>query len=915
MKIKIRSVARLFSLILSFVLLSSCANVTKTNQTSDDMTNSGDGSVQDSREENVQVSEDKSVHNSEEESASDSGNESDMTIIEKNNYTYTDIIYRMLDTRYLSYAGSDERSYEFTSYDRSSKLSGGQYRSWNANDDGSGYIEKTDDGGYLIAEMDGPGYISRIWSATASSGKVKIYIDGEETPRIDLSFADYFNCAKSPFIYKGLCYEDTARGKNSYLPITYNKSCRVVAYGDWGKYYHINYTTLPKGKSVESMPTEFSDEQKAALMQVNEFYLSEMGTNPSGTKDTAFEKYTISKDKSAQKVLTGKGAINGILIRLDLPDEKYALDTVNLLKSINLKIYWDGMSYASVNVPLGDFFGSAYGMTEVKTALLGVRDDGTFYNYFYMPYLEEAKIELNYSGEGSVDVMMALSTAKADHTQDNISYFCANFTNGSYNENRKPDHNFLTVQGEGRLVGLTLHVSKSTDEVDPNAGPGSHWWGEGDEKFFIDGEAFPSWFGTGTEDFFGYARCDSGLFNRAFHSQSYCFGGAYYKGNRSLTRLLVTDSIPFYESFDGYFEKYYSDEHVTYGYTAYYYLTPGSVVKGNEVETEKLLSYFTPDPGALITNFTEGEYLRYVGSNSPDISQAPQSLLNFHGEWSEDKHLFIKGLSVGKYAEYVLPAMTDGKYMLIASFTTAPDYAKIKVSVNGKELGNEIDCYTGAVLADYLYPIGEAELTAGLSNTVRFTVTGKNTLSSGYYFGVDFLLLIPASEYSGTENIDLSEYCKVSRLNAKKDERIEYRYEGESLITGSAVSGGYTSVQEMSGIGSKWSRSQQLWWRGGNKSSTLTLKILVSEAGDYDITGAFTQAIDYGIVDIYVNGQKIASDLDFCHNGVIHCTEDLGVVSLKSGYNELKIVITGKNQAATDYMVGIDYFSIKKAKS
>lgn len=899
MKIKKQGLVRFFAFLLSLLFLCSCGNESQNGQMTDDTQNPGNGNQQ---------------QGSDGESEQTSGNGSNVTVVEKDHYTYVDIVNRMIDTQYLTYAGSGERSYEFTSYDRASKLVNGQAISWNANDDGSGYIEKTQDGGFLIAEMEGAGYISRIWSATASTGKVKIFIDGEETPRIDLSFADYFNCTKTPFVYEGLCYDDTARGKNSYLPITYNQSCRVVAYGDWGKYYHINYTTLPEGKSVESMPKEFTEEQKAALTKVNEFYLSDMGANPQGTADGAFEKYTITKDQPAQKILTGKGAINGILIRLNLPDENYAPDTVNLLKSIKLKIYWDGMSYASVNAPLGDFFGSAYGMTKVKTSLLGVRDDGTFYNYFYMPYLSEAKIELSYFGQGSVDIMMALSTEKANHTKENISYFCASFTNGNYNEKRMPDHNFLMVKGKGRLVGLTMHVSKFTDEVDPQARPGDHWWGEGDEKFFIDGEEFPSWFGTGTEDFFGYAWCDSGLFNRAFHSQSYCVGGAYYKGNRSLTRLLITDSIPFNESFDGYFEKYYSDEHVMYGYTAYYYLAPGFDVKNQELSEDKLLSYFTPDPGTEISNFTEGEHLRYVGSNSTDISQAPQSMTHFSDDWSEGKHLFIKGLNVGKYAEYTLPAMADGKYMLIASFTTAPDYAKIKIAVNGKELGAETDTYSAAVLADYLYPIGEIELKAGYANTIRFTVTGKNASSTGYYFGVDFLLLIPANEYSGTENIDLSEYCKVSRLNAKQDERTEYRYEGESLMIGSTVSGGYTTVQNMSGIGNKWSGAQQLWWRGGKASSVLTLRINVSEAGKYDLSGAFTKAIDYGMVDIYVNGQKIASDLDFCSTGIIHTVQELGVVSLKAGYNELKIVITGKNQGATDYMVGIDYFALKKAK-
>ncbi len=47
--------------------------------------------------------------------------------------------------------------------------------------------------------------------------------------------------------------------------------------------------------------------------------------------------------------------------------------------------------------------------------------------------------------------------------------------------------------------------------------PKGGWWGEGDEKFFVDGERFPSTFGTGTEDYFGYAWCSEKTFIRAFH--------------------------------------------------------------------------------------------------------------------------------------------------------------------------------------------------------------------------------------------------------------------------------------------------------------------------------------------------------------------------------------------------------------
>ena len=65
-------------------------------------------------------------------------------------------------------------------------------------------------------------------------------------------------------------------------------------------------------------------------------------------------------------------------------------------------------------------------------------------------------------------------------------------------ERRAIDWTMLHTQGRGRFVGVELHV------WNPKGG----WWGEGDEKFYIDGEKFPSTFGTGSEDYFGYAWCN-----------------------------------------------------------------------------------------------------------------------------------------------------------------------------------------------------------------------------------------------------------------------------------------------------------------------------------------------------------------------------------------------------------------------
>src|SRR5678815_3493866 len=74
------------------------------------------------------------------------------------------------------------------------------------------------------------------------------------------------------------------------------------------------------------------------------------------------------------------------------------------------------------------------------------------------------------------------------------------------------------------------------------------WWGEGDEKIYVDGESFPSHFGTGTEDYYGYAWSSSERFEHAYHNQPRCDGPGNY-GNTAVNRWHIMDRIPFTKDF------------------------------------------------------------------------------------------------------------------------------------------------------------------------------------------------------------------------------------------------------------------------------------------------------------------------------------------------------------------------------
>lgn len=847
-------------------------------------------------------------------------------------YSYVDIVERMTDTHLLAVDNTDEESEMFTSYDRKSVYEDGTYKNWRVNGDGSNVISTTDDGGHLIADITGAGFISRIWSATSGPGHVKIFIDGSESAVIDLAFTDYFNCTAEPFVYENLVYEDSARGKNTFVPITFNESCRVVAYGGfgddgWGKFYHINYTLFDEKTEVEPMPLTLNDEQKAALEKVDSFFGEKLGTHPDGYEDAAFETFTVAKGAPFVKTLDSKGAISGLLVRVDSLEGVGANSyrAVEALKNLRIKIYFDGADEPYVNAPLGDFFASGYGFTEVRTLTLGVRDDRTFYNYYYMPYLENAKIEIYTVGDITETVSLSVNVVENTLAEKDMMYFSALFnlgsyhpdalTNGEYDKNaqRSPDYHFLTVSGAGRVVGLTLHHNKTVDGVDPLSSPGSPWWGEGDEKFFIDGEKFPSWFGTGTEDFFGYAWCSPLLFTKAYHAQSYCEGSSNSIGNRVVTRIMMGDSIPFDDSFEGYIEKYYTDEYTKYSLTSYFYRAKDSEVLGIVYDDSAELDYFRPASEGEYLIEGEDFYVEEIDSVNGAIDHQPMS--SYSPAWSGDAQMYGNKFKAGDSITFALPAPKSGEYMLVASFANASDFGILQAYVNGKEVGAPTDTYGKTVAADYLTELGKVTLGSGYTNTIKFEITGKNTAATNYCFGIDFVLLVPYAEYSGLATLDLLKYTDVVRLNTKRDITVtdDYIFEGETYLFENAIlDGGTAENQNMSGFGSAWSGGSQLWWHLGTETGDkLTTFIFVEEEGTYLLSGGFTSAKDYGKFDLLLNGSNICS-FDGYSTSVKHNSLDFGTVTLKAGYNKLQFAITGKNASASAYLVGIDCIRAKK---
>ncbi len=158
-----------------------------------------------------------------------------------------------------------------------------------------------------------------------------------------------------------------------------------------------------------------------------------------------------------------------------------------------LRIYWDGEREPSVEVPVGDFFACGWGRyAQVSSLAVCVNPGSAFNCYWEMPFRKSAKLTM----ENLDDLKMTLYY-QIDHTLTEVppeaGYFHAQFRRTNpvpY----KSDYTILDgVKGWGHYVGTYMAWGVH------NTG----WWGEGEIKFFIDGDGkFPTICGTGTEDYF-----------------------------------------------------------------------------------------------------------------------------------------------------------------------------------------------------------------------------------------------------------------------------------------------------------------------------------------------------------------------------------------------------------------------------
>lgn len=658
---------------------------------------------------------------------------------------------------------------QFSSYDRAS-VSPDQPETWFANGDVNQYlrVEEVAIGGsgasgappatrreWVMADMAGPGAVVRIWSANPK-GVMRVYLDGEAKPVIEAPMQEVLGGTwkLGDQVIGPPLAQESSRGFNLYLPIPYAKHCKITSDSD-GFYYQVNYRTYKSGV-VET----FSPGAVKAMSHVNlvpNFDKSEKPRHQNADVDGGAGSGTTRVRPG------GKGLINGMTqitgehgkIMRQMSIKLFAGDMPRALRQTVLVAEFDGER--CIWCPVGDFFGATAGITAFRDHYREVEADGWMRSAFVMPARKSFNMYLLNLGDHEVTFSYSFKWEPMSWT-DNTMYFHAAWR-GEYpihalGGRGTMDWNYVEIQGQGAYVGDNLSVMNPVPE----------WWGEGDEKIYVDGETFPSHFGTGTEDYYGYAWCSPQLFQHPFHSQVRCDGnGKNNWGHTSVTRVRALDAIPFQKSLKFDMEVWHWKEcDVAYAATTYWYARPGSTsnrltdeaIAAMTAELKKPIPQPPPLPPPFkIEGAIECEQMKVL-SKSDGLNVVSQDMDGFgRGTWSGDAQLWVQGRRPGDFIELEIPAPpADGidpqhlGYAVKLHATASWDYGIVRFLLNGRASGSQ-DLFSGGrgqVRAIGPIDLGTARPVDGRLR-LQVEVMGGNRAAEGTrsFFGLDCVTLEP----------------------------------------------------------------------------------------------------------------------------------------------------------------------------
>lgn len=261
--------------------------------------------------------------------------------------------------------------------------------------------------------------------------------------------------------------------------------------------------------------------------------------------------------------------------------------------------------------------------------------------------------------------------------------------------------------------------------------------------------------------------------------------------------------------------------------------------------------------------------------------------------WRAGEQLYFGGTASGQTFTVSFSVPDAGTWQLGANMTTSYNFGQLQFDLDGStNLGNTasmpFDGYTSMVALHYL-DLGTPYLTAG-THTLTVTVVGKNSASSDYHAGIDYLELNPTNRYQAVG------------------------------LSHTAPTAGAVITQSWTWASSNWSDNQQLMLQNSTAGADFTITFNAPVESDYALGVHLTEADDYGTVrfdldpdtsDINLDGTA-TTPIDAYNSYVTAKYYFLGSVHLTAGDHVLKLTVVGADSASINnkYNAGLDSLQV-----
>ncbi len=430
----------------------------------------------------------------------------------------------------------------------------------------------------------------------------------------------------------------------------------------------------------------------------------------------------------------GPGVITHIWITFLGPEpQDWAKNGAANHQEMLLRIFYDGNERPAVEAPVGDFFANCFGKRSEVTSLPVIVEDADSYNcYWRMPFRKSIRIEIENQSEKQISLLYYnIDWIKKDHIPADTPYFYAQYRQ-EYPVQKGKDYVILETTGKGHYVGTVLAVRTRSPS----------WFGEGDEKVYIDGETKPSIWGTGTEDYFlsawGLKTTSTPFFGVPYFDQWGIVGG-----HTSAYRWHISDPWVFNTGIKVTFEHFgwispdenpnkkamsWNEREDDYSSVAFWYQTgqPTFSARAPHARERKL-----PNIERLVVpaaNFTDA---KYHGSGSVTTQQ----LDLYDGK----QLLYMPKEANGAFIEIPFEIARKEPLRLLLNMTKSSDFGRYQASLNGVKLGGVIDLYNAKVVNEEVHLLDFWPEPG--KYTLRLECVGKSGQSDGYYCGIESVRL------------------------------------------------------------------------------------------------------------------------------------------------------------------------------